>query len=70
MISLEIQRRRIVLPVHLQGLIAGASEKRVLRSELERRLLPQLAYPESLAMTIFEPTLKHMVTKYSEQLVF
>jgi hypothetical protein len=70
MISLEIQRRKIVLPAHLQGLITGASERRVLRSELDKRLLPQLAYLESLAMTISEPTLKHMVTKYSEQLVF
>jgi hypothetical protein len=66
MISLAIQRRKIILPVHLQGLITGASERRVLRSELDRRLLPQLAYPESLTMTISEPTLKHMVTKFSD----
>ncbi len=70
MISLTIERRRIVLPPHLQGLITGASERRVLRSELDKRLLPQLAYTESLTLAIAEPTLKHMVTKYSEQLVF
>src|SRR5205823_4024601 len=33
MISLEIQRRRIILPVRLKGLITGASERRVLRLE-------------------------------------
>jgi hypothetical protein len=27
----------------------------------------QLANPESLAMTISEPTLKHMVTKFSDR---
>jgi hypothetical protein len=70
MIALEIKRRTIGLPAHLQGLITGASERLVLRLELDRRLSPQLAYRESLAMTISEPTLKHMVTKYSEQLVF
>jgi len=70
MISLDIQRRRIVLPTQLQGLITGASERRVLRRELDRQLLPQLGYSEALALTISEPTLKHMVTKYSEQLVF
>src|SRR6516165_2302925 len=70
MISLDIQRRRIVLAAHLQGLITGAGERPVLRRELDRQLLPQLGYSEALRMAIAEPTLKHMVTKYSEQLVF
>jgi hypothetical protein len=70
MISLEIQRRKILLPTHLRGLITGENERRVLRVKLNRRLLPQLTYPESFPMPISEPTLKHMVTKYSEQLVF
>jgi hypothetical protein len=70
MVSLDIQRRRIVLPAHFQGLIIGASQRQRLQRELERHLQPQLVYTESLAMTIFEPTLMHMVTKYSEQLVF
>lgn len=70
MISLEIERRNILLPTHLRGLITGENERRILRLKLNRRLAPQLAYLESFAMPISEPTLKHMVTKYSEQLVF
>jgi hypothetical protein len=70
MINLSIERRRIKLATELQGLITGAGERRVLRSELDKRLLPQLGYTESLTIEIAEPTLKHMVTKYSEQLVF
>jgi hypothetical protein len=70
MISLDIHRRKITLPAQLQGLITGASERKVLRRVLDRQLLPQLAYQETLALTISEPTLTRMVTKYSEQLVF
>src|SRR5262245_249662 len=70
MIVLEIQRRQIILPAQLQGLITGSSQRRTLRMELDRQLKPQLAYPETFSRTISEPTLKRMVTKYSEQLVF
>lgn len=59
-----------MLPAHLQGLITGSGLRRVLRLELERQLAPQLAYAQSLTMTISESTLKRMVTRYSEQLVF
>jgi hypothetical protein len=48
----------------------GAGERRVLRSRLDERLLPQMEYSEALTHEIAEPTLKLMVTKYSEQLVF
>lgn len=70
MIALEIQRRRIVLPASLQGLIIGASEREVYRRELERNLQPQLAYTNNIGLQIAEPTVRLMVTKYSEQLVF
>jgi hypothetical protein len=70
MISLEIRRRRIVLPAQLQGLITGANERRVFRQELDRQLQPQLSYSDEFRMTISEPTLTRMAAKYSEQLVF
>jgi hypothetical protein len=70
MISLNIERRRITLATELHGFITGAGERRVLRTELDKRLLPQMDYSETLAVEIAETTLKHMVTKYSEQLVF
>jgi hypothetical protein len=70
MINLRVERRRITLATELHGLITGAGERRVLRTELDRCLHPQMGYTESLTIGIAETTLKHMVTKYSEQLVF
>lgn len=41
MISLDIQRRKIVLPKRLQGLITGASLQRKWRQQLNDQLEPQ-----------------------------
>lgn len=70
MINIEIERRQIRLEQGLRGLITGSSERRVLRSRLDERLRPQMSYEETFTHQIAEPTMKLMVTKYSEQLVF
>ena len=70
MIEINIERRKIKLATELQGLITGAGERMRLRIELDRALSLYMNYTESLAAGIAETTLKHMVTKYSEQLVF
>lgn len=70
MINLHVDRRRIIFAKSLHGLITGAAERKVLRVELDKHLFPQMHYRESFLIGIEETTLKRMVTKYSEQLVF
>lgn len=70
MIQLSIDRRHLIIPNQLHGIIAGASERVRLQRRLEKSLLSQMAYTENFSLSISETALKQMITKYSEQRVF
>ena len=70
MIQLYVERRRIVIRTKQHGVIAGASERAKLRRRFEQSLSSQMRYTENFSLPISETTLKHMITKYSEQRVF
>lgn len=70
MIQLDIQRRRLVIPSDMHGVIAGASERARLQRRLERSLSSQMAYTENFSLPISETALKKTITRYSEQRVF
>lgn len=70
MILLEIERRRIIVPADMQGVVTAASERDRYKRLLQRNLASQLPYTENLSGNLSETTLKQMVKKYSEQLAF
>ncbi len=70
MINLNVERRRLIIPKQLHGVIAATSERARLRRRLESNLAPQMAYKENFSLSISETALKLMITKFSEQRVF
>ncbi|HEY9697119.1 MAG TPA: hypothetical protein V6D10_07650 [Trichocoleus sp.] len=71
MIQLNIERRHIQLSPLEQSLAKAAASRHALRLQLQTQIAHQLsAYRSVTSLSIHPDTLKCMVTKYSEQLVF
>ncbi|HEY9697671.1 MAG TPA: hypothetical protein V6D10_10440 [Trichocoleus sp.] len=71
MIQLHIERRPIQLSPLEQSLAKAAASRHALRLQLQHQIAHKLgAYHPACLLSIHPDTLKYMVTKYSEQLVF